>query len=158
MNQRVGINHEVQGPRWYNLSQAWINTKGWIAAASRSSQGPLKNDMNNHCCWMHSLLSQQSIVTYCKRRDIIAHGIAPAQTFWCITAWMPKWRMGSVYELITENFYCHITCHRVLLIVIAKEKHQPMWHSDAAAEPVEPLGVSIWVVMLMTPWQVTGLM
>lgn len=25
---------------------------------------------------MHSLLSQQSIVTYCKLRDIIAHGAA----------------------------------------------------------------------------------
>lgn len=76
MNQLFGINHQVQGPRWYNLSQAWINMKGWIAAALRSSQGPLKNDMNNHCCWMHSLLSQQSIVTYCKRRDITVQSAA----------------------------------------------------------------------------------
>lgn len=76
MNQLVGINHKVQGPRWYNLSQAWINRKGGLAAAWRSSQGPLKNDMNNHCCWTHSLLSQPSIVTLCKLRGIIARGAA----------------------------------------------------------------------------------
>lgn len=71
MNQLFGINHEVQGPRWYNLSQAWINMKGWIAAAMKSLQGPLKNDMNNHCCWMHSLVSQQSIVTYTANWEIL---------------------------------------------------------------------------------------
>lgn len=96
MNQLFGINHKVQGPRWYDLSQAWINTKGWIPLHRKSSQGPLKNDMNNHRCWMHSLWRRRSTVTCCKRSDIMAHcaSLLPHFTAASIATWMLQWQIS----------------------------------------------------------------